>query len=80
MFTENVLGSSSFLSDDIGNIKFKSKALSVMVQCLFEGLTRKISSLNYLRFFYSNILKKVNIHIIDNEMQKLSKDKAANET
>jgi hypothetical protein len=54
----------SFALDANGSLRFKSPALKKLVQCLLEGLTRKIPALNYLKFVFEEAFKKVNMQQI----------------
>lgn len=49
-FSFDHISQSDFELDEIGNRKYKNQNLKLVVQCLFEGLTRKIPAMNYLRY------------------------------
>jgi hypothetical protein len=43
----------TFKEDSAGNVVFSSPAMTKVVKVLFEGQTRKSSSINFLRFIFS---------------------------
>ena len=55
------ISTDKFYRDSIGQVQFTDKTLIQLIMCLFEGVTRKIPSLNYLRFIYTEPFSKVDM-------------------
>ena len=72
MFALDNINPNSFLKDEFGNYKFSDKAAKIMVQCFFEGITRKLPSITFLRYIYSGTFTNFNVHEIEKQLYMLS--------
>lgn len=61
-FAGSGISQEHFKKDSIGQVQFKSEALRQIVMCLFEGITRKIPSFNFLRFVFAGPFNRVNMY------------------
>ena len=51
-FAQLAICSDNFYKDEMENIQFKEQNLKAAIMCLFEGLTKKLSAFNYVRFVF----------------------------
>lgn len=61
-FARASISTDKFNRDSVGQVQFKDQALRQLIMCLFEGVTRKIPSFNYLRFVYAGPFNRVNMY------------------
>jgi len=47
-----------------------------MIVCLFEGVTRKIPSFNFLRFVYAEPFNPINMYQINLDMRRVVPEKS----
>lgn len=51
-FAKQAITKEKLSRDPLNNLYISDTALKATINCLFEGLTRKIPAFNYLRFVY----------------------------
>jgi hypothetical protein len=61
-----------FARDALNNVYIKDDALRDTLMCLFEGLTRKTPSFNYLRFVFSGTFTKISMFMINEDLDKIN--------
>ncbi len=50
-----------------------------MIMCMFEGVTRKIPSFNYLRFVYAGPFNRVNMYNMDQDLRRTDPPKSSSD-
>lgn len=53
----------------MGNVVFKNRVLLKTVHLLFEGLTRRLSSFELLKYLYQGAFKEINVHQIYKDLE-----------
>ena len=51
-----------FGKNSLKNTYIKDKVLGKTLMCIFEGLTRKMTALNYLRFIFAGPFDKISLY------------------
>ena len=66
-FADIAVTPKDFEIDKVGQKSIKNKVLKEAICCLFEGLTRKIPAINFLRNVFTKVFSKLNIHNIERD-------------